>query len=171
MNELENLTAEERKALQEVLEENRLPMNVEEVKDMLHRTEKGAVKSTIGNCLIVFQNDPYLAGSLAYNLLAMKTYIVKPLWYDRPEGEAMNDTDMAYIRLYMENNYGLTCKEKIEVAAVLAAHENTFHPVQDYLNQLTCDGLEIIRNCLIPFRGSDVDDFNYEVFKLFLMVD
>lgn len=155
--------------LQTALEENHTPLTVEEVKDMLLRTEKGAVKSTIGNCLIVFQNDPYLAGSLAYNLLAMKTYIVKPLWYDRPEGEAMDDTDMAYIRLYMENNYGLTCKEKIEVAAVLAAHENTFHPVQDYLNQLSWDGTERIRYCLHHFLGSDVDDFNYEVFKLFLM--
>ena len=109
MNELENLTTAERNALQEALKENREPMSVNEVKEMLLRTEKGAVKSTIGNCLIVLQNDPYLTGALAYNLLAVKTYIVKPLWYQRPEGSALNDTDLAYIRLYMESNYGLTC--------------------------------------------------------------
>ena len=103
-------------------------MSVNEVKEMLLRTEKGAVKSTIGNCLIVLQNDPYLAGALAYNLLAVKTYIVKPLWYQRPEGSALNDTDLAYIRLYMESNYGLTCEKKIEDAVTLAAHENSFHP-------------------------------------------
>ena len=94
MNELENLTTAERNALQEALQENREPMSVNEVKEMLLRTEKGAVKSTIGNCLIVLQNDPYLA----------------------------------YIRLYMESNYGLTCEKKIEDAVTLAAHENSFHP-------------------------------------------
>jgi len=104
MNELENLTTAERNALQEALKENREHMSVNEVKEMLLRTEKGAVKSTIGNCLIVLQNDPYLTGALAYNLLAVKTYIVKPLWYQRPEGSALNDTDLAYIRLYMERN-------------------------------------------------------------------
>ena len=103
MNELENLTTAERNALQVALKENREPMSVNEVKEMLLRTEKGAVKSTIGNCLIVLQNDPYLTGALAYNLLAVKTYIVKPLWYQRPEGSALNDTDLAYIRLYMES--------------------------------------------------------------------
>ena len=55
MNELENLTTAERNALQEALKENREPMSVNEVKEMLLRTEKGAVKSTIGNCLIVLQ--------------------------------------------------------------------------------------------------------------------
>ena len=144
-------------------------MSVNEVKEMLLRTEKGAVKSTIGNCLIVLQNDPYLAGVLAYNLLAVKTYIVKPLWYQRPEGSALNDTDLAYIRLYMESNYGLTCEKKIEDAVTLAAHENSFHPVREYLKELVWDGKERIRYCLHHFLGADVDEFNYEIFKLFLL--
>ena len=136
---------------------------------MLLRTEKGAVKSTIGNCLIVLQNDPYLTGALAYNLLAVKTYIVKPLWYQRPEGSALNDTDLAYIRLYMESNYGLTCEKKIEDAVTLAAHENSFHPVREYLKELVWDGKERIRYCLHHFLGADIDEFNYEIFKLFLL--
>ena len=169
MNELENLTTAERNALQEALKENREPMSVNEVKEMLLRTEKGAVKSTIGNCLIVLQNDPYLAGALAYNLLAVKTYIVKPLWYQRPEGSALNDTDLAYIRLYMESNYGLTCEKKIEDAVTLAAHENSFHPVRECLKELVWDGKERIRYCLHHFLGADIDEFNYEIFKLFLL--
>lgn len=154
---------DKKELLQAALEENHVPLTVEEVKEMLLRTEKGAVKGTIGNCLIVFQNDPYLTGALAYNMLAVKINIMKTLWYERTEGEAMNDTDLAYIRLYMENCYGLTSRKNIEVAARLAAHGNSFHPVQDYLNQLSWDGTERIRYCLHHFLGSDVDDFNYEV--------
>ena len=67
---------------------------------------------------------------------------MKPLWYQRPEGSALNDTDLAYIRLYMESNYGLTCEKKIEDTVTLAAHENSFHPVREYLKELVWDGKE-----------------------------
>ena len=42
--------------------------SVEEVKAMLDTTEKGGVRNSIRNCLTVFQYDPLLAGTLAYNL-------------------------------------------------------------------------------------------------------
>ena len=57
----------------------------------------------------------------------------------------MNDTDLAYIRLYMESNYGLTCEKKIEDAVTLAAHENSFHAVREYLKELVWEEKERIR--------------------------
>lgn len=107
--------------------------------------------------------------SLAYNLLAVKTYIVKPLWYQRPEGSALNDTDLAYIRLYMESNYGLTCEKKIEDAVTLAAHENSFHPVREYLKELVWGWKGTYPILPASFLGADIDKFNYEIFKLFLL--
>ena len=59
------------------------PMSVEEVKAMLDTTEKGGVRNSIKNCLMVFQHDPLLSGAIAYNLLTDRTDIVKPIGYDR----------------------------------------------------------------------------------------
>ena len=143
--------------------------SVEEVKAMLDTTEKGGVRNSIRNCLTVFQYDPLLAGALAYNLLTDRTDLVKPIGCQRPHGASMTDTDMKYIRLYLEETYGLTSERKIADAADLAAHQNSYHPVRDYLNGLEWDGTERIRFCLRHFLGAAADTYTCEALKLFLL--
>ena len=143
--------------------------SVEEVKAMLDTTEKGGVRNSIRNCLTVFQYDPLLAGALAYNLLTDRTDLVKPIGCQRPHGASMTDTDMKYIRLYLEETYGLTSERKIADAADLAAHQNSYHPVRDYLNGLVWDGTGGIRFCLRHFLGAAADTYTCEALKLFLL--
>ncbi len=81
----------------------------------------------------------------------------------------MTDTDMKYIRLYLEETYGLTSERKIADAADLAAHQNSYHPVRDYLNGLVWDGTERIRFCLRHFLGAAADTYTCEALKLFLL--
>ena len=145
------------------------PRSVEEVKAMLETTEKGGFRNSMGNCLTVFQCDPLLSGAVAYNLLTDRTDILKPLGYKRATGSPMTDTDMKYIRLYLEKTYGLTSEKKIQDAADLAANENSYHPVRDYLNGLTWDGTERIRSCLRHFLGAGEDDYTYQSLRLFLL--
>ena len=145
------------------------PMSVEEVKAMLDTTEKGGVRNSIKNCLMVFQHDPLLSGAIAYNLLTDRTDIVKPIGYDRSPGTSMTDTDMKYIRLYLEENYDLTSEKKIIDAADLAAHQNSYHPVRDYLNSLAWDGTERIRYCLHHFLGAEADEYTFQALRLFLL--
>ena len=145
------------------------PRSVEEVKAMLDTTEKGGVRNSIRNCLTVFQYDPLLAGALAYNLLTDRTDLVKPIGCQRLPGTSITDTDMKYIRLYLEETYGLTSERKIADAADLAAHQNSYHPVRDYLNGLVWDGTERIRFCLRHFLGAAADTYTCEALKLFLL--
>ena len=145
------------------------PMSIEEVKAMLDTTEKGGVRNSIKNCLTVFQHDPLLSGAIAYNLLTDRTDIVKPIGYDRSPGTSMTDTDMKYIRLYLEENYDLTSEKKIIDAADLAAHQNSYHPVRDYLNSLAWDGTERICYCLHHFLGAEADEYTFQALRLFLL--
>ena len=145
------------------------PMGLEEVKAMLDTTEKGGVRNSIKNCLTVFQHDPLLSSAIAYNLLTDRTDVVKPIGYDRSPSASMTDTDMKYIRLYLEENYDLTSEKKIIDAADLAAHQNSYHPVQDYLNSLTWDGTERIRFCLHHFLGAEADEYTFQALRLFLL--
>ena len=136
---------------------------------MLDTTEKGGVRNSIKNCLMVFQHDPLLSGAIAYNLLTDRTDIVKPIGYDRSPSSSMTDTDMKYIRLYLEENYDLTSEKKIIDAADLAAHQNSYHPVRDFLNSLTWDGTERIRYCLHHFLGAEADEYTFQALRLFLL--
>ena len=145
------------------------PRSAHEVKAMLDSTEKGGVRNSIRNCLTVFQCDPLLSGVMAYNLLTDRTDLIKPLWYGKSPGNAMTDTDMKYIRLYLEETYGLTSEKKIADAADLAAHQNSYHPVRDYLDGLVWDGTERIAFCLRHFLGAAADTYTHEALKLFLL--
>ena len=146
------------------------PRSVEEVKAMLEGTEKGGVRNSIHNCLTVFQYDPVLSGAVAKNLLTERIDLLKPIGRKRRTGsKAMTDTDMKYIRLYLEDTYGLTSEKKIADAADLAADANSYHPIRDYLNGLVWDGKERIRYCLRHFLGADTDNFTYHSLRLFLL--
>ena len=136
---------------------------------MLATTEKGGVRNSIKNCLTVFQHDPLLSGVIAYNLLTDRTDVVKPIGYDRSPSASMTDTDMKYIRLYLEENYDLTSEKKIMDAADLAAHQNSYHPIRDFLNSLTWDGTERIRYCLHHFLGAEADEYTFQALRLFLL--
>ena len=97
---------------------------------------------------------------MAKNLLTERIDLLKPIGRKRRTGsKAMTDTDMKYIRLYLEKTYGLTSEKKIADAADLAADANSYHPIRDYLNGLVWDGKERIRYCLRHFLGADTDNF------------
>ena len=146
------------------------PRSVEEVKAMLEGNEKGGVRNSIQNCLTVFQYDPVLSGAVAKNLLIERIDLLKPIGRKRRTGgRAMTDTDMKYIRLYLENTYGLTSEKKIADAAALAADTNSYHPIRNYLSGLVWDGTERIRFCLRHFLGADTDGYTYEALRLFLL--
>ena len=87
------------------------PQSIEEIKAGLETTEKGGVRQSIRNCLTVFQRDPLLSGAIAYNILTDRKDIIKPIGFHR-ESTALNDTDMKYLLLYLEETYGLTNERK-----------------------------------------------------------
>ena len=144
------------------------PQSIEEIKAGLETTEKGGVRQSIRNCLTVFQRDPLLSGAIAYNILTDRKDIIKPIGFHR-DSTALNDTDMKYLLLYLEETYGLTNEKKIDNAIGIVANENKYHPIRDYLNTLVWDGTERIRFCLRHFLGADADDYTYEALKLFLL--
>ena len=134
------------------------PQSAPEIKAGLETTEKGGVRQSIRNCLTVFQRDPLLSGAIAYNILTDRKDIIKPIGFHR-ESTALNDTDMKYLLLYLEETYGLTNEKKIDNAIGIVANENKYHPIRDYLSTLVWDGTERIRFCLRHFLGAGKSTF------------
>ena len=94
-------------------------MTVEEVRGSLDLTDSGAIKNSIRNCLTVFQNDPYLQGAVRYNMLTERIDIVKPLWWSK-QTATLNDTDLNYLMLYLEDKYALTSEKKADSMGMTA---------------------------------------------------
>ena len=96
-----------------------------EVRESLSVTEKGQPANTIGNCRTVFCHDPLLRGAIRLNLLTDRVDIVRDLGWRR-NTSALTDTDVKYLLLYFEQNYGLTSEKKMTAALSIVANENCY---------------------------------------------
>ena len=141
---------------------------MEEVRGNLDVADNGAIKNSIRNCLTVFQHDPMLQGAVRYNILTERIDIVKPLWWGK-QTSTLNDTDMNYLMLYLEDKYSLTSEKKIQKALSIIADCDKYHPIRDYLNSLEWDGTERIRYALPRFLGAEESEYTYECLRLFML--
>lgn len=103
-------------------------LTIEQVRENLSVTEKGQPANTIGNCRTVFCQDPLLRGAIRLNLLTDRVDIVRDLGWRRSTS-ALTDTDVKYLLLYFEQNYGLTSEKKLMAALSIVANENCYHPI------------------------------------------
>ena len=76
-----------------------LPTEV--LRESLDLTERGNPKPTISNVVRILKEDPFFIGAIRINELTERIDIVRDLGWKR-EGDILNDTDMAYITLYIE---------------------------------------------------------------------
>lgn len=141
------------------------PCSPAEVTERLDRTENGGVKNSIKNCLTVFRLDGVLHKSICYNLFTEKIEIVKPLWWHK-RSPVLNETDVNYLMLYLEETYGLSVESKIAKAISIIADKNKYHPIQEKLKSLVWDGKKRIENALPHFLGVEKNEYTCAAMQL-----
>ncbi|WP_313758532.1 virulence-associated E family protein [Tissierella sp.] len=115
---------------------------------------KGNLRNTIDNAVIILENDPRIKGKLIYNEFSNRATVVGKLpWSNKEDGD-WSDNDDAGIRYFMESNYNLTGAGKIDDAVTILYEKHKFHPVRDYLNSLEWDGKERIETLLTDYLGA-----------------
>ena len=65
------------------------------------------------------------------------------------------DGDDSALRYYMERAYGLTGKDRIFDAVNIVAAENSFHPIREYLDSCTWDGVPRVDTLLVDCLGAE----------------
>lgn len=165
-NELANMSEASLNELELNLKEE--ARTVSDVRDCLEKGDKGGIRQSISNCVYALQHDPVLGGVIRRNELNCRIDIVGKMPWKR-RGEPIVDTDVMNIRLYLESNYGLHSKEKVEAAIAIVSNENSFHPIRDRLESLVWDGKERIRYALHHFLGAALDNYTAEVMKMHML--
>lgn len=143
-----------------------LPTEV--LRESLELTERGNPKPTISNVVRILKEDPFFVGAIRLNELTERIDITRDLGWRR-EGDILNDTDMAYITLYIEENFCISNSNVIEKAIQIIANENRYHPIRDILNDLIWDGISRIDNMLPHFFGVEKTELTTESIKLFML--
>ena len=133
-------------------------------KDKLQFTEKGGIACTIGNVVLILQNDSKLAGCLAFDELNHNIVTKKSLpWRKVDSPSQWTDSDDAALRFFLESRYGISSKDRIFDAVNVVAQKNSFHPVRDYLAECTWDGVHRVDTLLIDYLGAEDNDYTRAV--------
>lgn len=121
--------------------------------------KKGALKSTAKNIIAILENDPALAGHLWHDLFSGFDLVKGGLPWDSGAVQWGNRDD-ANLRIYLEERYGISGKDKIKDAkdAVLTKHR--IHPIREYLNGLVWDGTPRLERLIIDYAGAEDTPLN-----------
>lgn len=114
------------------------------------KSGKGAIKvaGSINNIIAILTNDPLLKGKIRHNDFSTVIDVRDVPW--QKEVAPWNDTSDAYFASYLEGyRLGGFSDKKIAKALTIVAHENSYHPVRDYLNTLVWDGIPRIESLFI----------------------
>lgn len=141
---------------------------VEDIRADLARNDKGNTCQTINNCMLVFQRDPVLKGAIRKNELSGKIDIVGDLGWERTSS-SLTDTDVYQLHWYLEKQYGLKNERNINKAMNIAASENQYHPIREYLEQLVWDGKYRIGRLLPKYLGTEEDAYTREIVQLLML--
>ncbi|MBN7576001.1 hypothetical protein C1H57_12570 [Clostridium sp. 2-1] len=126
----------------------------------LEYTERGKLKSTINNILLIIENEPLLKGKIAYDEFSNRATVIGQLpWRKDINILDWSDSDDSGLRSFIEKIYEISAPSKVNDALTIAFQKHTFHPVRDYLNSLNWDGVSRIDTLFIDYLGAE--DCNY----------
>lgn len=131
--------------------------------ETLELDQKGNIKSTIDNLVIILNNDRRLRGVIAIDEFRNNLVKRKPFKWDKVHRYLFADHDEAYLRRYVERKYGIVGAGRIRDAIDIIGNDNIFHPVRDYINGLQWDGESRIDELLIKFMGADDNEYTRAV--------
>ncbi len=139
--------------------------------DWLEKLEmdgKGRPLSTIDNILIILNNDVKLKGKIVYDCFNNAPYAKERLPWGK-KSDFWSDVDDSRLRHYLENSYGIKKSKPIDDGLMISIYDNEFHPIKDYLQEVTWDGVERVETLFIDYLGAEDNEYVKEVTKITLV--
>jgi predicted P-loop ATPase len=130
--------------------------------DVICRNNKGRVRDTIANLILILDLHPEWQGVFGFNERSLRVKFLKTPPFDRKikSGEYLEDHHATLATIWFQNRLEISpSPSKIMEAFVAAAHQNPFDPVRDYLKNLKWDGTD--RLTKFVHRYYDAADTDY----------
>lgn len=131
----------------------------DEWKAELEYTKSGKLLCNIANIILILENDPALAGHIVHDLFTGMDSAKDGLPWNKNANQ-WTDTDDANLRVWLEKHYDITGKEKIADALTAVLTRHSYHPIRDYLNGLTWDGVPRLDRIIIDYMGAEDNALN-----------
>lgn len=135
--------------------------NEEDWQVNLEINNKGELKNTLTNMILILRHDPQL-NSIFYNELREGVDVEGDVPWKRLKS-GWNKTDEASLAGYIDLNYNLYAPGKLKEAALKVAVERSRHPVKEYLLNLPkWDGVKRVDGLLVKYLGAEDNIYTRE---------
>jgi hypothetical protein len=134
-------------------------------KSLRIQNASGSPKGCLANVLLDMRLNPNLTGIVGWDAFASKPVIRrKPPFYCRFEigNEWTEELDVLLVE-YLQLQDLMVTTGLVREAVQAIAHENTFHPVRDYLDSLIWDGEPRLDSVLSRYFGALVSEYTVQV--------
>jgi predicted P-loop ATPase len=138
--------------------------------DKLDCSETGVMK-TIKNVHCILNTSPQWHGVISYDDFAHRAIVMRDLGSELfTKGAEVEDAHVTKIRLALNRAVGVDFGTPLIYDSMLSvAEEHRFHPVRDYLDNLTWDGTKRVGKWLNTYMGAPDDDYTSAVGQAFLI--
>ncbi len=135
--------------------------NEEDWQINLEINNKGELKNTLTNIILILRHDPQL-NSIFYNELREGVDVEGDVPWKRLKS-GWNKTDEASLAGYIDLNYNLYAPGKLKEAVLKVAVERSRHPVKEYLlNIPKWDGIKRVDTLLVKYLGAEDNIYTRE---------
>ena len=170
VDDVEVLDAEEVTSGAKRLTADEIAEQIAEVSAKLEDDGKGGLQNSSKNISIILRSDPMVGKLIARDLFKDRRVVSRPPhWRLKDTSLDFQDVDFAGIRKHIEDIYGISSVQKVDDAIALEAEYNAFHPIQDYLNGLSWDGIPRVENLLIDYMGAENCQYSREAIRVMLV--
>ena len=138
-------------------------------KDQLARTENGSLIAHMQNVELILGNDERWAGVITFSAFSSKIVKLRTPPYGGGTGD-WGDIDDIRVMKWLAQQYNLRVKASSVIEAVsVVAHDNSFHPVRNYLNKLEWDRVPRLDTWLTTVMGVAQSGYSSKVGKRWMI--
>ena len=138
-------------------------------KDQLARTENGTLIAHMQNIELILGNDERWAGVISFSAFSSKIVKLRTPPYGGGTGD-WGDIDDIRVMKWLAQQYNLRVKASSVIEAVsVVAHDNSFHPVRNYLNKLEWDRVPRLDTWLTTVMGVAQSGYSAKVGKRWMI--
>lgn len=134
-------------------------------RDALILNEKGNPQIILANLMTVLRLEPSLNKSLGFDKLQSSTMATGPLPWDQgiTEPREWRDNDDRFLAEWFQNQFINTGINLVIDAVQAVSFENAYHPVLDYLESLSWDGVDRLDTWAIDYLGVNNTEYTRSV--------
>ena len=138
-------------------------------KDLLARSDSGALIAHMQNVELILANDPRWAGVISFSAFSSKIVKLRAAPYGGGTGD-WADIDDVRVMKWLAQHYNLRVKASHVIEAVsVVAHDHEFHPVRQYLKKLEWDRVPRLECWLTDVMGVRASAYSSKVGKRWMI--